>query len=239
MERARSVRNEGGPKSAFRRRTEIGRNGAAALTSQIKKPVGIMVPTPPVWPGARIGIMGGSFNPPHEGHLIVARTALKRLRLDALWWLVTPGNPLKSHDGLPTAGTRIAAIDAMTDDPRMIATAFEAELGTPYTAATLEFLIERHPMARFVWVMGADNLATFHRWQSWRRITQTVPIAVIDRPGWRHRALASSAARTLAPFRVRERYAGKLPVLKAPAWVFLTNRLSKLSSTALRRGATP
>lgn len=199
--------------------------------------VGIMVPTPPVWPGARIGVMGGSFNPPHEGHLIVARTALKRLNLDALWWLVTPGNPLKSHDGLPRTEDRIAAIRRLTDHPRMVITAFEAELGTPYTAATLAFLVKRAPSARFVWVMGADNLATFHRWQRWRDIAESVPIAVVDRPGWRLKALAAPAARALERSRIRERYAGKLPLMPPPAWIFLTNRLSNQSSTALRQAS--
>lgn len=192
--------------------------------------------TPPVWPGARIGLMGGSFNPPHEGHLVVARASLRRLRLDQLWWVVTPGNPLKSHGGLPATDSRIEAVEALAKHPKMLTTAFETELGTPYTAATIEFLLKRYPQARFVWVMGADNLATFHRWQRWRDIAAMVPIAVIDRPGWRFPGLSSPAAQALASARIREENARFLPFRKPPAWVFLTTRLSKQSSTALRAG---
>jgi len=192
---------------------------------------------PHAWPGARIGIMGGSFNPPHEGHLVVARTALRRLRLDKLWWVVTPGNPLKTRHGLPDFTKRIEAVEALATDPRMIVTAFESELGTPYTAATIGFLKASHPRTQFVWVMGADNLATFHRWQNWRGIAASVPMAVIDRPGWRFPALASPAARAFAARRIPEARAARLPGLVPPAWVFLTTRLSNQSSTALRGDA--
>ena len=195
------------------------------------------VRTPPVWPGARIGLMGGSFNPPHEGHLVVARTSLRRLRLDQLWWVVTPGNPLKSHGALPAVANRIKAVEALANHPRMVTTAFETDLGTPYTAATIEFLVNRHPLARLVWVMGADNLATFHRWQRWRDIAAMVPMAVIDRPGWHFPGLSSPAARSLASARIREENARFLPFQKPPAWVFLTTRLSNQSSTALRTGS--
>lgn len=198
---------------------------------------GLFVPVPEAWPGARIGVMGGSFNPPHEGHVIVARTALRRLRLDRLWWLVTPGNPLKANDGLPPVEDRMAAARRLASDPRMVVTSFEAELGTPFTAATIGFLVRRNPHAHFVWVMGADNLAGFHRWQQWRRIAETVPMAIVDRPGWRFAALASPAARALADFRIRERHAARLAELPPPAWAFLTNRLSNQSSTSLRAQA--
>lgn len=192
------------------------------------------VRTPPVWPGARIGLMGGSFNPPHEGHQIVARTALRRLHLDRLWWVVTPGNPLKSHDELQSLAERLEAVEAMARHPAMVTTALEVDLGTPYTAATIDFLVGRHPSTRFVWIMGADNLATFHRWQRWKDIAAMVPIAVVDRPNWHFPALSSPAARALARYRVHERDAAKLPLRAPPAWVFLTTRLSKQSSTALR-----
>ena len=192
------------------------------------------IETPPVWPGARIGLMGGSFNPPHEGHLIVARTALRRLRLDRLWWVVTPGNPLKENDGLPKTDDRIEAIEAMANHSAMVTTDFERQLGTPYTAQTIRFLTRQHPKAHFVWIMGADNLATFHHWQQWREIARTVPIAVIDRPGWRFKALASPTARYLSRYRLRERHARMLPDLSPPAWIFLSTRLSNQSSTALR-----
>src|SRR5262249_5792702 len=163
------------------------RRSAAARFGSLK------VKTPLVLPGQRVGIFGGTFNPPHDGHKLISKTALKRLKLDQLWWVVTPGNPLKSNGNLPSLDSRIEACRAMVQDPRIIVTGFEAELGTPYTAATLAFLRGRYPAVHFVWVMGADNLASFHRWQHWRDIIEMMPIAVVDRPGWRHRSLASRA----------------------------------------------
>lgn len=121
-------------------------------------------------PGQRIGLMGGSFNPPHDGHVIVARTALKRLRLDSVWWLVTPGNPLKTNDKLPSVEARMRLCRGLVPERAMRITDFEARLGTPFTAATLGFLVRRYPGTRFVWVMGADNLAGLHRWRDWRRL---------------------------------------------------------------------
>lgn len=192
------------------------------------------VRTPIALPGERIGVMGGSFNPPHEGHLLVARTALRRLRLDRLWWLVTPGNPLKENDGLPPLDDRMAACRQLARDPRMVVTGLERELGTPYTAATLAFLVSRFPRVRWVWVMGADNLASFHHWQRWRAIARTMPLAVVDRPGFRLRALASPAARTFARNRMPEAKAAALADCAPPAWALLSARLCDLSSTALR-----
>ncbi len=199
----------------------------------------VTVPTPPAPDGLRIGVMGGSFNPPHVGHLTVARTAIRRCGLDRLWWLVTPGNPLKCHDALQPLATRLDAVKALAADGRMVVTAFEAGLQSSYTAETLAFLKARHARTRFVWVMGADNLATFHRWQNWKEIARMMPLAVVDRPGWRFAALASPAARTLARSRLPEDRAALLPFAEPPAWTFLTTRLSPLSSTELRaRGNT-
>ena len=197
----------------------------------------VRVKTPLVFAGQRIGIMGGSFNPPHEGHAIVAETAVKRLGLDQLWWVVTPGNPLKTNGGLPPLEARTNAARKFARGPRMKVTGFETDLGTPYTAATLAFLHRRYPGVRFVWVMGADNLATFDRWQHWRQIARTLPIAVVDRPGWRLKALTGPAAASLAASRVPEAQAGRLAGLAAPAWTYLTSRLSGQSSTALRAAA--
>ena len=194
----------------------------------------LAVKTPLVFPGQRVGIMGGTFNPPHAGHALISQTTLKRLRLHQLWWVVTPGNPLKSNGTLPSLESRIAACQELITDPRITVTGFEAELGTPYTAATLAFLRARYPSVHFVWVMGADNLASFHRWQQWRDIMQLMPIAVVDRPGWRHRSLAAKAAVTYARAYFPERRAAQLPMLKPPAWTLLTGPLSDLSSTALR-----
>ncbi len=194
----------------------------------------LSVRTPLVLTGQRVGIMGGTFNPPHEGHVIVAKTALRRLGLDQLWWGVTPGNPLKSNSTLPSLSARMAACRALAHDPRMKVTGFESELGSPFTAVTLGFLRWRYPAVHFVWVMGADNLATFDSWQNWRGIAETMPIAVVDRPDWRFAALASPAAQALARARIPEAEAAALPALRPPAWTFLTTRLSKLSSTELR-----
>ncbi len=195
----------------------------------------LRVRTPLVLPGQRIGIMGGSFNPAHQGHLIVAEAALRRLGLDQLWWVVTPGNPLKNHSGLAPLTQRMAACRTLAKDPRMKVTSFETALGSPYTAVTLQFLKRRYPLCRFVWVMGADNLASFDRWQNWRGIAASMPLAIVDRPGWRHKALASRAAQAMSRVRVPEAQAKTLIGQKSPAWTFLTTRLSDLSSTALRK----
>ncbi len=194
----------------------------------------LRVRTPLSLPGQRIGIMGGTFNPPHEGHRIAAEAAMKRLRLDQVWWLITPGNPLKSHNGLPPLEGRMKLVEAFAHGPRMKITGFERELGTRYTAGTLSFLKHRFPATHFVWIMGADNLATLHRWQHWRDIAGTMPIAVVDRPGWRHAALSSPAAQALKRYRLPESEAAGLAGKKPPAWMLLTIRLSGLSSTALR-----
>jgi nicotinate-nucleotide adenylyltransferase len=190
--------------------------------------------TPPALPGQRIGILGGTFNPPHAGHVQITKTALHRLRLDRVWWVVTPGNPLKSNGNLPSLEARMAACRQLLATPKVAITGFEADLGTPYTAATLDFLRRRYPGVHFVWIMGADNLASFHRWQRWRDIAAHVPIAVVDRPGWHLAAMASPAARSLARSFVPERESAKLPLRKVPAWTMLGGPLSPLSSTALR-----
>jgi nicotinate-nucleotide adenylyltransferase len=194
----------------------------------------VRICTPAVSPGQRIGVMGGTFNPPHAGHVLITATALKRLALDQLWWVVTPGNPLKSNGELPSLESRIAACREMLTDPRVAVTGFEAQLGTPFTAATLAFLTRRHREAKFVWVMGADNLAGFHRWQQWREIMRVMPVAVVDRPGWRNRAMASKTAQAFRSAYVPEALAPLLPGMTPPAWTLLTGPLSELSSTALR-----
>ncbi|MCB1504373.1 MAG: nicotinate-nucleotide adenylyltransferase [Hyphomicrobiaceae bacterium] len=187
-------------------------------------------------PGLRIGLMGGSFNPPHDGHLHVAREVLRRVRLDAVWWIVSPGNPLKAGHATPPLAARIAQARALAaSEPRIAVTGFEAELGSVFTVDTLAFLRRRYPLTRFVWVMGADNLAGFHRWRRWRGIAPIFPIAVVDRPGWHLAALSSPAASALARNRIPEANAATLPTSKPPAWAFLTGRLSPLSSTELRR----
>ncbi len=197
--------------------------------------VGVRMPL--VCAGQRVGVMGGTFDPPHAAHAYVAETALARLELDWLWWLVTPGNPLKAGRPLPPLAERMAACRAMVSDPRIRVVGFEQQLGSAYTVDTLGFLKRRFPATRFVWVMGADGLVSFHRWRRWRDIAATVPIAVLDRPGERLQALASPAARALAVAYVPEARAGALAVCRPPAWTFLTTRRLPISSTALRRAA--
>ncbi len=192
---------------------------------------------PLVASGLRIGLMGGSFNPPHAGHKLVAEIALKRLALDQLWWVVSPGNPLKELSGLPSQQQRMDACGTFATGWRMRVTGFEKALGTPYTVEMLAFLRARYPDVRFVWVMGADNLASLHRWRNWREIARCVPMAVIDRPGWRMKAIASPAGRFLGRFMVRSEKASRIAEMRPPAWVLIASRLSPLSSTAMRNAA--
>jgi nicotinate-nucleotide adenylyltransferase len=185
--------------------------------------------------GQRIGLLGGSFNPPHDAHRLITMTALRRLRLDAVWWIVTPGNPLKLHSDLAPLEERLQLCEALAEsNPRIKITAFESDLPSAYTAATLSFLKTRYPDVHFTWLMGADNLATFHLWEQWRLIAGLMPIAVVDRPNWRLASMASPAARFLEKSYVSEEYAGLLASMEPPAWTFLTGRLSHLSSTAIR-----
>ena len=152
----------------------------------------------------RIGLLGGSFNPPHEGHLNASLIALTRLRLDRLWWLVSPGNPLKDRAELEGLDARIEHCRRLVRHPAIEITAFEARYRIRYTEDTLELLTQLRPQVHFVWIMGADNLAGFHRWQNWRRIAGKMPIAVIDRPGSTLSPLPSRAAIALARYRVGE-----------------------------------
>ena len=180
----------------------------------------------------RIGLLGGSFNPPHEAHLEISLTALKRLGLDRVWWLVTPGNPLEDPSKLASLESRVEAARKMARHPRIEVTGFAG--GSAYTIDLLAELKRRFPGVNFVWLMGADNLADFHRWQAWQQIFESMPIAVLDRPGFRHKARASKAAQRFALYQVDESDAGGLTRLEPPAWTILSHRLSGLSSTALR-----
>ena len=184
--------------------------------------------------GMRIGLLGGSFNPPHVAHRAISLFAIKRLKLDRVWWLVTPGNPLKDQGGLHDLNERGEAARKMANDPRIDVSCLESVIGTRYTVDTISYLRRRASGLRFVWIMGADNLAQFHRWQNWRRIASEVPIAVIDRPPQSFRALAAPAAQALARYRLPENQAVRLADQRAPAWVFLTGMKLNLSSTGLR-----
>jgi nicotinate-nucleotide adenylyltransferase len=182
----------------------------------------------------RIGLFGGTFDPPHQAHLGAALLALKRLQLDRVWWLVTPGNPLKDTRGLAPLDKRIAAARTLASHPRIDISALEAVINTRYTYDTIRFLIARCPGVHFVWIMGADNLRHFHRWQKWREIASMVPIVVIDRLGPSLYAAAGPAGQALGRFRIPEEAVKNLPLRKPPAWSFLHGLKSPLSSTALR-----
>lgn len=184
--------------------------------------------------GKRIGLLGGSFNPAHEGHLHISREALAKLRLDEIWWLVSPQNPLKPARGMAPLETRLGVARAVARHPRIRVTAIEAELGTTYTAETLRRLTIRFPAHRFVWLMGADNLIQIPRWRDWRAIFAAVPVAVFARPAYSLRALASVAARRFASARIPGSAAGALADMRPPAWAFLRIRLSAASATAIR-----
>lgn len=190
---------------------------------------------PPFAPGMVIGLFGGSFNPPHRGHRHASLVAMREIGLDAVWWLVTPGNPLKDNRALPPLAQRLAEARAVADHPRIAVSGLEAEIGTRYTAMTLRYLVRRCPGVRFVWIMGADNLAGFHRWRGWREIAATAAIAVVARPGATVRGPLAKAARILAHARIAEIGAKRLRRAALPAWVFLQAPLDPTSSTALRR----
>jgi len=192
---------------------------------------------PPSAAGMRIGLFGGSFNPPHDGHRLVSHQALKRLALDAVWWLVTPGNPLKDNARLEPLSARVAAARAMVDHPRVRVTGFEAALGFTYSYQTIAFLRQALPDRRFVWIMGADNLVGLHRWERWRELAGLVPMAVYVRPGSSRRAPFSRAASALARYRIEESDAPALAGMRPPAWVYLNGIMSGLSSSALRLAA--
>ena len=184
-----------------------------------------------------VALLGGSFNPPHAGHALVAEIALRRLALDQLWWIVTPGNPLKSARELAPLVQRIVLSEKIARNPKIKVTAFEAAHHVRYTADTLALIKARNPGVDFVWIMGADSLRDFHRWQRWREIVLTFPIAVIDRPGATLSFLSSVVAKTFDYARVDEGDAPLLARMRAPAWTFVHGPRSSLSSTAIRKAA--
>lgn len=185
-------------------------------------------------PGQVVGLLGGSFDPPHAGHVHISREAMRRFGLDQVWWLVTPGNPLKSRGPAPLA-ERMHACHAILKHPRMAASDFEAQAGTRYTAESLAALQEARPGVRFVWLMGADNLAQFDQWKGWERILQRVPVGILARPGQRISARMSKAARVYAPYRVPGRASTVLGRSEAPAWCFVNVPMLHISSTELRQ----
>jgi nicotinate-nucleotide adenylyltransferase len=188
---------------------------------------------PAARPGQRIGLLGGSFDPAHAGHLHITLWSLKALRLDRVWWLVSPGNPLKP-DAPAGLERRLVAARRLARDRRVAVTDLEARIGTRHTAAMLIELRRRYPGVRFVWLMGADNLAGFHRWDRWRAILAMVPVAVLARPGGQLRAGLSPAARAYARWRVPQRSAAALADMRPPAWALIVGPMLDLSSSELR-----
>lgn len=180
-----------------------------------------------------IGLLGGSFDPAHGGHVHITREALKRFGLDRVWWLVSPGNPLKAR-GPAALEKRMVRARAVMRHPRVDVTDIEAHLGTVATAETLARLMARYPGVRFVWLMGADNLAQLHHWQDWQFIMQNVPVGVLARPGDRISARMSPAAKLFAKYRIPGRQAERLGRADAPAWCFVNVPMVAQSSTAIR-----
>lgn len=185
-------------------------------------------------PGLRVGLFGGSFNPAHDGHLHVAETALARLDLDRVVWLVSPQNPLKNAADSAPLAERMASASAAARGPSMTVSDFETRAGTAWTIDTLRALVARYPGVKFVWLMGSDNLADFHRWRGWTDIMRLMPVAVIARPGSLMDSRTAPAAQRFAGFRVPGEKARLLPHMEAPAWTYLTAPLNHHSSTAIR-----
>lgn len=181
-----------------------------------------------------VGLLGGSFNPAHEGHVYISELALKKLGLDCVWWLVSPQNPLKSSKNMAPIEKRVEMAKKIASDPKIHITTLETKLGTRYTADTLKNLSMRYPNVRFVWIMGADNLAEFHRWKNWTGIFKGCRIAIFHRPTYALRALSSKAANRFASSRLSSRQAHVLKRKRSPAWVFLPIRGKAISATKIR-----
>ncbi len=182
----------------------------------------------------RIGLLGGSFNPAHQGHLDISLAALKYLGLDEIWWMVSPQNPLKPVAGMAPFADRLKSAEDMARHPRIRVTDIESRLRTQFSADTLKALVTRFPSCRFVWLMGADNLAQISSWRDWTKIFHLTPIAVFDRPTYTVKALTALAARRFRRARQREAALKMLAATRTPAWVFVHHRLNPISATAIR-----
>ncbi|MFT4716141.1 MAG: nicotinate-nucleotide adenylyltransferase [Paracoccaceae bacterium] len=189
--------------------------------------------------GQTIGLLGGSFDPPHQGHVHITRQAMRRFGLDRVWWVVSPGNPLKAN-GPADFDRRMTACRDLVDHPRVVVSDLEMQLGTRFTADTLARLLPLYPGVKFVWLMGADNLAQFHRWDNWRTIMDTVPVGVLARPGEVVQAGLSPTARAYAKYRLPARSSGGLAHQPAPCWSLVTGPTVDISSSEIRdRGDWP
>ena len=183
----------------------------------------------------KIGLLGGSFNPPHEGHRQISLIALRRLKLDKVWWIVTPGNPLKSHNDLAPLDSRVAWCDALADHPSIEITDFERDRQSSYTFETLQYVRRRYSRTNFVWLMGADNLVTFHKWKRWQDIMDLMPIAVINRPGFHYQALNSRFATFYKKRQLVHQMTDEIFETQSNAWCFLFSKLYAISSTEIRK----
>jgi nicotinate-nucleotide adenylyltransferase len=199
----------------------------------------MMLKAPPFGDGQRIGLFGGSFNPAHRGHYMVALYALKRLDLDWVWWLVSPQNPLKDPSETGDYAARLASTQAIARHPRFIVTDIEQQMGSRTTADTLRGLKPMLRRAEFVWIMGADSFANLHRWHDWLDIAQSLPLAVLARPGFSLRALGGPAAVRFSEAQVPIHLAPRLVGMAPPAWCFIPMPLRPESSTAIRRAQIP
>jgi nicotinate-nucleotide adenylyltransferase len=182
----------------------------------------------------RVGLLGGSFNPAHEGHLHISRLALSHLKLHEVWWLISPQNPLKDTRGMAPLAARLAAARARAQGEAIWVTTLESALGTRYTVDTLPALVAAFPRTRFVWLMGADLMIQIPRWKDWSRIFETLPVAVFDRGSYSEEALSGKAAETFAHDRVAPVQAARLPLMRPPAWAFFETPVLPVSATEIR-----
>jgi len=187
------------------------------------------------WAGKKVGLLGGSFNPAHDAHLEISLVALDRLGLDAIWWLVSPQNPLKSPDDMAALTDRMASARSKALDTRIFVTDLEEKIGTTYTAETLQEIKKRLPDVHFIWLMGADNLQQFSRWKDWKEIGHTLPFAIFDRPGYSNTHKTSEAADYFRDHQIPPEQAAQLALMKTPAWTFIRDTQNPLSSTEIRR----
>jgi len=182
----------------------------------------------------RIGLFGGSFNPAHKGHLHISKTALERLKLDRVWWLLSPQNPLKDASEYASYEERAQSALKIIDSPEIVLSFFEQQQNLTYSVDTIRQLLERHARAKFVWLMGADAFADLDCWKDWQVIMETIPIAVFNRPEYGNRALTSKAARLYGDFRLDESEAPLLADRRAPAWCFINQPLDYSASSKIR-----
>lgn len=186
------------------------------------------------WRGKRVGILGGSFNPAHRGHVLISQLALRRLNLDAVWWLISPKNPLKSAKNLASIEQRVEAAMQVARPQNILVSTIEQDLGTTYTVDTLAALRRHFPKTSLVWMMGADNLIQMPQWKNWPKIFEIMPVAIFGRPAYSLRAMCSPAAKRFARFRISDRSAPILADMEAPAWCFLTESSDPISATSIR-----